>query len=60
MILVRAVIGARVSYVQGTEKTSHETQRTKGAAYAESQGWEVVGSLEDLDVSAIKLLGSYA
>lgn len=55
MSTVRAVIGARVSYVQGTEKTSHETQRTKGAAYAESQGWEVVGSFEDLDVSAIKL-----
>ncbi|WP_239651200.1 recombinase family protein [Mycobacterium sp. UM_Kg27] len=29
-------------------------QRTKGTGYAESQGWTVVGTFEDLDVSAIK------
>ncbi|WP_280485340.1 recombinase family protein [Nocardia cyriacigeorgica] len=52
---VRAIIGARVSHMQGEEKTSHITQRTKGEAYAEAQGWEVVGAFEDLDVSAIKL-----
>ncbi|UJD21135.1 serine integrase [Mycobacterium phage SororFago] len=52
---VRALVGARVSHVQGEEKTSHITQRGKGEAYAESQGWEVVGAFEDLDVSAIKL-----
>lgn len=52
---VRAVVGARVSNVQGPEKTSHITQRGKGQSYAESQGWEVVGAFEDLDVSAIKL-----
>jgi site-specific DNA recombinase len=52
---VRALVGARVSNVQGDEKTSHITQRDKGEAYAESQGWTVVGFFQDLDVSAIKL-----
>ena len=52
---VRAIVGARVSAVQGEQKTSPATQRTKGTAYAESQGWTVVGDFEDLDVSAIKL-----
>jgi site-specific DNA recombinase len=52
---VRALVGARVSNVQGDEKTSHITHRGKGEAYAESQGWTVVGAFEDLDVSAIKL-----
>ncbi|SKN44911.1 recombinase family protein [Mycobacteroides abscessus] len=50
---VRAVVGARVSiFTDGKE--SQITQRTKGTAYAESQGWTVVGTFEDLDVSAIK------
>jgi Resolvase, N terminal domain len=44
-----------VSHTQGEEKTSHISQRGKGEAYAESQNWTVVGSFEDLDVSAIKL-----
>ncbi|MCP2626498.1 recombinase family protein [Mycolicibacterium smegmatis] len=52
---VRALVGARVSSIQGDEKTSHITQRTKGSAYAESQDWTIVGAFEDLDVSAIKL-----
>jgi DNA invertase Pin-like site-specific DNA recombinase len=52
---VRALVGARVSHVQGEEKTSHISQRGKGQSYAESQGWTVVGAFEDLDVSAIKL-----
>ncbi|MBF6287146.1 recombinase family protein [Nocardia cyriacigeorgica] len=52
---VKALVGARVSHVQGPEKTSHQTQRTKGDAYAEAQDWPVVGYFEDLDVSAIKL-----
>lgn len=52
---IRAVVGARVSHVQGPEKTSHHSQRSKGEAYAESQNWDVVGAFEDLDVSAIKL-----
>jgi hypothetical protein len=53
---VRALVGARVSSVQGDEKTSHITKRGKGESYAESQDWTVVGALEDLDVSAINLL----
>lgn len=52
---VRAIVGARVSHIQGEEKTSHISQRSKGEAYAESQGWTVVGAFQDLDVSAIKL-----
>jgi DNA invertase Pin-like site-specific DNA recombinase len=44
-----------VSSVHGDEKTSHITQRSNGDAYAESQGWTVVGRFEDLDVSEIKL-----
>lgn len=44
-----------MSSVQGAEKTSHITQRSKGESYAESQGWTVVGAFEDLDVSAIKM-----
>lgn len=53
--MIRAIVGARVSHVQGPEKTSHHSQRSKGESYAESQGWKVVGAFEDLDVSAIKL-----
>ena len=52
---IRALVGSRVSHVQGEEKTSHISQRGKGEAYAESQNWTVVGAFEDLDVSAIKL-----
>ncbi|WP_163698812.1 recombinase family protein [Mycolicibacterium sarraceniae] len=55
MSSIRAVVGARVSSLQGDEKTSHKTQRSKGEAYAVSQSWTVVGAFEDLDVSAIKL-----
>lgn len=50
---VRAIVGARVSSFNDG-KESQITQRTKGTAYAESQGWTVVGTFEDLDVSAIK------
>jgi DNA invertase Pin-like site-specific DNA recombinase len=55
MSQIRAIVGARVSHVQGPEKMSHISQRSKGEAYAESQGWTVVGAFEDLDVSATKL-----
>lgn len=50
---VRAVVGARVSVFEDG-KESQITQKTKGTAYAEAQGWTVVGAFEDLDVSAIK------
>ena len=51
---IRAVVGARVS-IMDDGKESQITQRSKGIAYAESQGWDVVGTVEDLDVSAIKV-----
>ena len=44
-----------MSNVQGDQKTSHITHRSKRQAYAESQDWTVVGTFEDLDLSAIKL-----
>lgn len=50
---VRAIVGARVStFVEGKE--SQVTQRTKGTAYAAAMGWPVVGTFQDIDVSAIK------
>ncbi|MGW1740047.1 recombinase family protein [Nocardia sp. NPDC001965] len=52
---LRAVVAARVSHVQGAEKTSHHTQTDKGVSLAVAQSWDVVGLVEDLDVSAIKL-----
>lgn len=52
---VRAVVAARVSHVQGSEKTSHLSQAERGVQYAEMHGWTVVGTVEDLDVSATKL-----
>ncbi len=52
--LVRAIVGARVSHVQGPQKTSHLVQHETGGKYAAGQGWDVVGSFEDLDVSAVK------
>lgn len=55
MSTIRAIVGARGSHVQGDEKTSHISQRSKGQAYAESQDWTVVGAFKDLDMSAIKL-----
>lgn len=51
---VRAIVGARVSHVQGAEKTSHLVQQETGGKYAAGQGWDVVGTFEDLDVSALK------
>ncbi|GAA1940490.1 recombinase family protein [Amycolatopsis minnesotensis] len=50
---VRAIAGARVSHVQGSEKTSHLDQHETGAKYTANQGWDLVGSFEDLDVSAL-------
>lgn len=51
---IRALIGARVSHVQGTEKLSHIEQARTGREYADRRGWPIVGTFEDLDVSAIK------
>lgn len=52
---IRAVVAARVSHVQGVEKTSHLSQAERGIQYADMHGWTVVGAVEDLDVSATKL-----
>lgn len=52
---IRAVVAARVSHVQGDEKTSHLSQAEQGEKYASDHGWTVVGRVEDLNVSAISL-----
>ncbi|MFF7588642.1 recombinase family protein [Kitasatospora purpeofusca] len=50
---VRAVVGARVSDTHGDEgKTSHLTQAESGERFAAARFWEIVGTFEDLDVSA--------
>lgn len=51
---VRAIVGARVSHVQGKQKVSHLEQHDTGGKYSVGQGWDIVGSFEDLDISAIK------
>jgi site-specific DNA recombinase len=51
---VRAIVGARVSHFQNEGKTSHTDQNNVGIKYCDREGWEVVDSFEDLDVSAIK------
>ncbi|MFD0274636.1 recombinase family protein [Kitasatospora sp. NPDC127111] len=50
---VRAVVGSRVSDTHGDEgKVSHLVQAESAARHALSKEWEIVGSFEDLDVSA--------
>lgn len=49
------MVGARVSHVQGKQKTSHLTQASSGMKWAGEHRCEVVGTVEDLNVSAIKL-----
>lgn len=49
---LRAIVGARVSVVQGPEKVSHIAQHATGVRWAEEQGAEVAGTFLDLDVSA--------
>jgi site-specific DNA recombinase len=50
----RAIVGARVSVVQGPQKVSHIAQIESTTRWAETNGYEVVGSFEDLGVSAEK------
>ncbi|MFI2607749.1 recombinase family protein [Kitasatospora sp. NPDC018619] len=51
--VIRAIVGARVSDTHGDEgKTSHITQHEAAGRYATANFWEVIGSFEDLDVSA--------
>lgn len=49
---LRALVGARVSAVQGPQKVSHIAQQETGAKWVAEQGHEVVGAIQDLGVSA--------
>ncbi|MGW0358541.1 recombinase family protein [Nocardia nova] len=51
---LRAIVGARVSKMQGPEKVSHLAQKEEGARWSEAKGYRVVGAFEDLGVSADK------
>lgn len=51
---LRALVGARVSVVQGPQKVSHLAQIETATKYAESKGYKIVGTFEDLGVSAEK------
>lgn len=52
MSQLRAIVGARVSSYKDLKQTSNVSQKESGVKYAEQQGWKVVGSFEDLDISA--------
>ncbi|AGY36975.1 integrase (S-Int) [Mycobacterium phage Fredward] len=49
---LRALVGARVSVVQGPQKVSHIAQQESGTKWATERGHEIVGTFKDLDVSA--------
>src|SRR5690606_23515030 len=49
---LRAVVGARVSVLHGAQKDSHIAQHDIGVRWAEENGAAVVGTFQDLDVSA--------
>lgn len=49
---LRALVGARVSVVQGPQKVSHIAQTETGAKWATERGHTIVGTFRDLDVSA--------
>lgn len=51
---LRALVGARVSVVQGPQKVSHIAQLESATKWAEANGYKVIGSFEDLGVSAEK------
>lgn len=51
---LRALVGARVSAIRGPEKVSHVAQRETGERYAAEHGYDIVGTFEDLGVSAGK------
>ncbi|NHU42577.1 recombinase family protein [Rhodococcus sp. A14] len=51
---LRAIVGARVSVVQGPQKVSHLAQLETATKWADARGYEIVGSFEDLGVSAEK------
>jgi len=49
---LRALVGARVSVVQGPQKVSHVAQKAAGEQWAAQHGHRVVGTIQDLGVSA--------
>lgn len=49
---LRALVGARVSVLKGEQKVSHIAQRETGSKWVQERGHVVVGTFEDLDVSA--------
>lgn len=49
---LRALVGARVSVVQGPQKVSHIAQQETGVKWASERGHEIIGTFQDLDVSA--------
>ena len=49
---LRALVGARVSVLTGPQKVSHIAQHDTGQKYARDKGYDVVGTFQDLDVSA--------
>ncbi|OBJ41315.1 integrase [Mycolicibacterium mucogenicum] len=49
---LRAIVGARVSVLNGPQKVSHHAQLETATKWAESNGYEIVGAFEDLGVSA--------
>ncbi len=51
---LRALVGARVSVVQGPQKVSHIAQLETTRKWAEANGYNVIGQFEDLGVSAEK------
>ncbi|WP_280365208.1 recombinase family protein [Nocardia wallacei] len=49
---LRAVVGARVSVLKGDQKVSHVAQHETGGRWAQTHDATIVGTFEDLDVSA--------
>jgi site-specific DNA recombinase len=49
---LRALVGARVSHVQGPQKVSHIAQHETGLKWVAEHGHTVVGTIQDLGVSA--------
>ncbi|WP_431817723.1 recombinase family protein [Gordonia jacobaea] len=53
---LRAIVGARVSVVQGPQNVSQLILIETATRLAETKGYEIVESFEDLEVSAMKCL----
>lgn len=49
---LRALVGARVSVLRGEQKVSHIAQKETGTKWVLDRGHDIVGTFEDLDVSA--------